>query len=166
MREKQTDTRATKRLPQPLSKIGVVTRVVTTSFVSAYAPQVLCICLFRSKSARHNGKARRVPWTEARRTACCRPFERPSVRSGGGLEPTAVILAVVATLPTRDERRRHSTARVTARRRTNAVQSQSGRLACGAGHSDQGNGRGGPCTGLFARRRPRRPPSQAAPPAT
>ena len=155
-----------KRLSPALSKIGVVTRVVTTSFFSAYTPQALCICLSGSKSARHNGKARRVPWTEARRTACCRPCERPSVRSGGGLEPTAATLAVVATLPTRDERRRHSSARVTARRQTNAVQSRSALLACGAGHSDQSNHRRGPYTGQFARRRPRRPSNQAAPPAT
>ena len=168
MREKQTDISPSRNvfLRAALSKIGVVTRVVTASFVSAFTAQVLCICLSGSKSARQNGKARRVPWTEARRTTCCRPFERPSERSGGGFEPIAVTLAAVATLPTRDERRRHSTGHAAARRRTNAMQSQSALLACGAGDDNRGTSQRGPCTGLYARRRPRRPPDQAAPPAT
>ena len=40
---------------------------------------------------RKTGKAAALHWTEARRTARRRSRERPSARSGGGLEPTAVI---------------------------------------------------------------------------
>ena len=74
--------------------------------------------------------------------------------------------SIETTLPNSDEHRRHSSATVAAQWRPNATQSQSALLACGAGHSDQGDRRRDPCTGLFARRRPRRPLNQTASSAT
>ena len=118
----------------------------------------------RFRAADKNGKAR---WgrTEARRTACRRPCVWPSARTGGGLKPAAAHSECRDHAPDSDEHRRRSSARVAARWRTNAMQSLSALLACGAGHSDQGNRRGGPCTGLFARRRPRKPLNQTVPSA-
>ena len=71
MREKQTDISPSRNvfLRAALSKIGVVTRVVTASFVSAFTPQVLIcayVCLARSP---HGRTARRAAFHGRRRGA-------------------------------------------------------------------------------------------------
>ena len=122
------------------------------------------VCLAPNRAA--DKTAKRARRTEARRTACRRPCEWPSARTGGGLKPTAAHSECRDHAPDSDEHRRRSSARVAAHWRPNAMQSQSALLACGAGHRDQNNRRGDSCTGLFARRRPRRPLNWTAPSAT
>ena len=90
----------------------------------------------------------------------------PSLRASKRESPPPHTPSTETTLPNSDEHRRHSSATVAAQWRPNATQSQSALLACGAGRSDQGDRRRDPCTGLFARRRPRRPLNQTASSAT
>ena len=155
-----------------LSKIGVVTSSRDHKFSTAYRVHtllhirrkyVLSVWL-RIRAA--DKTAKRARRTEARRTACRRPCVWPSARTGGGLKPAAAHSECRDHAPDSVESSRRSSARVAAHWRPNAMQSQSALLACGAGHGDQNNRRGGPWTGLFARRRPKRPLNQTDPSAT
>ena len=129
-----------------------------------------CLCLSALGAIPHgHNKRQGGPRSTGRRRAAplaAVPVSDQARDPAAGSSPLPSSLATATTLPTRDESSRHSSAHVTARWRTNVMQSQCALLARGAGHCYQISSRHDPYTGLFARRRPGRPPNQAAASAT
>ena len=128
----------------------------------------LCLSALWRNSARPQKRqgGPRSTWTERAAPLAAVPVSDQARDPAAGSSPLPSSLATATTLPTRDESSRHSSAHVTARWRTNVMQSQCALLARGAGHCYQISSRHDPYTGLFARRRPGRPPNQASASAT